>query len=577
MPAVKELTVIFLAAVIDFATTTPTLAVKYTLYGTTKTWNEARAVCVSNGQQMLKLDTKAKFDNFMAWRNVWEANGQLTEDIWTGLHQHVLTDPKVFNLEWDDCEPLGDWTLWDNYEPNLPETEKCIRIHFTTKEFRTTKCSFNRQVACEESTDECTFERFDGQDVAALTSASSTDVSIDDCKHACLTYTGSVQCVAVVYDSETTSGDPCSIYTRQQVYINDNPEMTSSAGRTVLLKRCVEGDYKSTVVSVPANTDNEPITMCPVTSSTSTMTSLTYIMTSEPISVSPSYPSTSADSRLSVSTDTQPETMYTSYASFSESETVSTPSNIFPEKNSVASSVSLTKASVTETQAYIASFLISPMTTHTPTPISLYSSTTSGGFKDSTSHKLYWSTDRLASSVDSTMSKTVFVSIIVPLETSAMTMSESSQMTTLTDAVDKTSSCGTKSTSTVVSDPLEPETNTQLSNLDLDPFAVALSTDTSTPNEKQCVCTCKHLLMSVSTNFNDCLLVRKNLSSYRRSKTSASDDRVSARAIGSSGLAIILLVTAVIVCIDVDRIIRAMRRCRKVNKSMNSCGDNYQL
>ncbi|XP_046562135.1 probable GPI-anchored adhesin-like protein PGA55 [Haliotis rubra] len=482
---------------------------------------------------------------------------------------------------------------WSRTEPNKPETEKCIRLHFTSNKFRTTECSTNRHVVCQESTDECTFERFDGQDVVILTSASSINVSIDDCKRACLTHTGSAQCVSIVYDSETTSGDPCRIYTRLKVYIKDNPEMTSSSGRTVLVKRCVQGDYMSTAVSVPTNTDNDPITACLVTTS----------LTSIKISSSPTYPGTTMDIQLSVLTDTQSQMIHSSYVSFSNGgsvyESAFTSANIFPETNSMTSSSvnspetsvietepsseshststsrmysvaismisSSVKASVIETES-IESHLTSTMTSNKLTPISLYSSTSSGGFRDSTSHNLYWSNAYLTSFSDSTTIKTASASNVAPSETLTMTMSESSQITTLPDVIDTASSEDTRPTSTIVSDPLETESSTQVSNLDLDPSSVVSSTvspGSRTPSEHHCVCGCMHPLMSMVFDVNGYLLDRKNLSSYRRSKTSANDDRVSARAIGGSGLAIILLVTALIVCVDVDRMIRATGHCRK--------------
>ncbi|XP_067656398.1 uncharacterized protein [Haliotis asinina] len=527
----EEIAMFVLAAFIDIATSTPTVPIKYTLYGTTKPWNEARAVCEANGQQMLKLDTEAKFDNFISWKNIWEANGHLTEDIWTGLHQRVLTDPTVFNLEWHDCEPFGAWAPWDKKEPNLPDTEKCVRIHLANNKARTYPCSSNRQVVCQEFTEECTFERFDDQDVAALTSASSINVSIDDCQRTCLNYTGLVQCVAVVYDNETTSGDPCRIYDRQQVYVNDNPEMTSSSGITVLVKRCIQGDYISAAVSVPTNKDNEPITTCFETTSSTSMKS------SEPITASPTYPGTTKDIQLSVLTSTQSVGIHSSYVSFSNGgpvdESVFTSEYIVPEENALMSiAISMTSSSIKssffETES-IEAHLASTITSRAFSPISLNSSSSFAGFGNSSSHNLHFSIDHLTSSNDSTTSKTASASNVVTSETSAMTMS---QITTLPSP-------------TIVSD---PESSTQVSRLDLDPSSVALST----------------------VDVSGYLLDRKNLSSYRRSKISASDDRVSARAIGSSGLAIILLVTAVIVCGDVDRMIRAMGRWRK-RQTLSMC------
>ncbi|XP_071091088.1 serine-rich adhesin for platelets-like [Haliotis cracherodii] len=569
MRTVKEVTIVFLVAFVDVATTTPTLAVRYTLYSTTKTWNEARAICESYGQQMVKLDTEDKYENFLKWTNIWTANAQITKDIWTGLHQRVLSDPGVFNLEWHDCEPVGAWGLWESWEPNHPETEKCIRLHVENNYFRSVACDADYQVVCQESAEVCTFERFENQDVLALGLASSNDASINDCQLTCLAYTGSSQCVAIVYDSQKSSAEPCKIYTRQRVYINDNPEMTSSSEKTVMVKRCVEGDYKSSALSVNKNTDTDPITACPVMSSTS-------IMSSESVSVSPTYPGTTVTNQLSALTITHSEAIYSSYTSFSESdlanESLSTSANTFPETTSVASS--MTSSSMNSKNAFggasdtsAESHLTSTMSSHMQTSIILYASTSPAGFIDSTTLNMHWSIDNVASYTDSTMANTASESNAVPSVTLTMTMSESSQITTSPDVVDSATSEGTKPSSIIVSVSLGLESSIHVSNQVVDTPCLTSSIGSITPSECHCVCTSMHPLTSMIVNAFDNRLDRKNLSSYRRSKTSAKDHRPSAKAIGGTGITIIAVVTALVVCLDVDGIIRATARYRQLNAS----------
>ncbi|XP_046562126.1 pheromone-regulated protein PRM7-like [Haliotis rubra] len=323
-------------------------------------------------------------------------------------------------------------------------------------------------------------------------------------------------------------------------------------------------------------------------------------MTSEPISGSSTCPGATVDIQLSILTNTQSKTIYSAYASISEGDpvypSVFTSANIFPETNSLTSrSVNSPETSVIETEGSskshststsrmysvavsmisssvktsvietesIESHLTSTVTSNKLTPISLYPSTSSGGFRDSTSHNLYLSIDHLTLIADGTTTKTASVSEVVHSETLTMTMYVSSQITTLPDVVGTASSEDTRPTSTIVSDPLEPESSTQVSNLDLDPSSVAPSTGPPSPKERHRVCVCMHPLTSMTVDVGGNILDRKKISSYRRSKTSARDDRVSARTIGASGLAIILIVTVPIVCVDVDMMIRATGRCRK--------------
>ncbi|XP_067657316.1 spore coat protein SP96-like [Haliotis asinina] len=487
---------------------------KYTLFRNLHSWNEARNVCITSNMGMLKIDSDAEMKGFKKVLQPWISDGKLIADMWLGLYDNDPTGPEFAHYWQYDCAPLGTYAPWMvNVEPDGKGTENCVR---TTKDgvFKTRTCPSTLAVICQENTAQCWFEEYVKKKISNLNLLKSATATLRECKAMCLKATaGAAECVAVSHD-----GRVCSIYIAESIFVISLPAMTDTPGYDTLVKRCYDGNYTQDYPAVAENKENLAENKCTTTSFSSTTTSTPITASTAPASISPSTTTTPV---ASISA----ETMTTTSTSASEAT------------SSMSSSSAASTTTLTFTTVSIAT---------TPTSVSAPDTTTSTA-ATSTTDAIYTPPAATTSvPISSTVSTTTSTTVSFTVTTSAAT---------------------TISTSASVTSPTSATTTvTSVSQMDFS--LCGNSGSTPRPDNSTCAAICVAIAGPNSLEWQALMraliLNRKMLSSYRRAKTSARDDRPSAGTLGASGIGILVLVFGSLILLDLDRFVSLLHRAFKM-------------
>ncbi|XP_071091008.1 mucin-5AC-like [Haliotis cracherodii] len=548
----------------------PTTPVKYTLYAGYKTWNEVYAICQVQGQNMLTLNTLTKYNNFQEINAEWRNNSQMTNDYWTGLHQSEPNNTDVSTLRWStDCEPLG-WVIWGgSNEPDYLADHRCVRLRDAGPTgFMTRVCSARYQIVCEEYTGVCSFEMIKLRKTSGLTFLWETaGMTIQECMDACRNYSsGSEECVAF-HQLASSGGTPfCQFYGRESVFVKSNPSLVADSEAKTYVKRCIEGVYAPKAPKVAANNDMAPVVVC--NSSVDETSSVFHSVSTQTqlLSISPTPTPVGPSSLL-----TTPLQDLTSPLVPSVHVTVD------PSFQSTYASVQeLTSPLVPSVdKAFESSFQSMSMQEMTSPLIPSVNATVDPSFQ-STYASEQDMTSQLMPSVHETFTVSVFDASPVleaspsvsDWEGSVQSMgSDSNSNPSLytkapnphkdpTSLDSKTSSDDHPVHSSIPDGKKVTMTTLKLKDASLAP------TESSVYEVTLCTCSCKD---DDNTDLDemDLAVDRKKMSAYRRSKTSAVDDRPSAKAIGSTGIAILVSVFVFIVCMDLDMAVKFIQHIFK--------------
>ncbi|XP_067656400.1 uncharacterized protein [Haliotis asinina] len=522
----------------------PTTPIKYTLYPGFKTWNEVYAICQAQDQHMLTPDTLTKYNYFQEIAADWKNNSLLTNDYWTGLHQSQPNDNQS-SLRWSsDCAPLG-WAEWGApTEPDHLATHRCIRLHDSeVSGFRTRACNSKYHTVCEKYTGECTFELFKLHTTSGLTIAWRTKgLTTQECMDACRNYSSvAMECVAF-HQTASPTMPACYFLARESVFVKSDPVLVADSGTNTYVKRCIEGVYESTAPDVTPNDNMVPVVSCNSSvegaSSATSLSTQTELLSSSPV---PAPGSVSSIITTPIHEVTSP---LTTSVHITVDSTFQTP---------FASVTSLLVPSVPETADTSFQSTYESGNEMTSTLLSGVHETVSTSDSSFQSASLLEMTPTLMPSVDATARM-----FVTDTSSSLSDRKElgwpdsSSKLSTKTESlfpskVPSSWDSMTSSDQKMVTSGIPNGIITTLNDVSLAPTKSIVNVVTDCP----CSCRFKDLL---DLEHMDLALDRKKVSAYRRSKTSASDDRPSAQAIGKTGIAILAFVFVFIVCMDIDRV-----------------------
>ncbi|XP_046565044.1 putative GPI-anchored protein pfl2 [Haliotis rubra] len=540
---------------------------KYTLFRNLHSWNEVRDICITSNMGMLKIASEAEMNGFKKVLEPWISDGKLTADMWLGLYDKDPTGADFVHYWQYDCTPLGKYAPWlTNIEPDGKGSENCVR---TTKGgvFKTRSCVSTLAVICQNNTAQCWYEEYVNQKISNDNLQKSSAADLQECKAMCLeTTTGTDECVAISHD-----GAVCNIYTAGSIYIITLPSMTADKSYNTLVKRCYDGNYKEDTPSVSENKNRIAENDCTTTTSSSTTTASTT-----PTSVFASTTTTPAETTTAEMTTTTVST------STSASEATSST----PPTTTLTPTTASTTAAPTPTSS-MSSSSTPPTTTLTPTTTSTTAATTPTSSMSSSSKP---PTTTLTPTTASTTAATTPTTVSAPDTTTptAATSTTAAHVTTpaattsvpITSTVTATASTTVSFTVTTTSATIStsasmtsssPATTTVTKVTSESPLESSLcnnSGSTSGPDNTTCSAICVTIAGPNSLEWQELMraliLNRKMLSSYRRAKTSARDDRPSAGTLGASGIGILVLVFGSLILLDMDRFVSMLHRWYKM-------------
>ncbi|XP_046380270.2 cell wall protein DAN4-like [Haliotis rufescens] len=545
---------------------------KYTLFKTPGSWNEAQDVCVNTNKRMLKIASEAEMKVFRKVLEPWINDGRLTTDMWLGLYDKEPTDPDFVHYWQYDCSPLGKYAPWlTNIEPDGKGKENCVR---TTKDgvFKTRPCDSTLAVICQENTDQCWYEEFVDKTISLHNLLTSSETDLKTCKAMCLeAATGTDECVAISH-----SGKTCNIYTADSIYITTVPTMTDENGYNSLVKRCYDGTYNEHPPTVAENKAKVAENVdCTTTTSTSTSTTTTTPITTTSTT-------TTATTTAAATTTTTTATKTTTVTSIT-STTAASASTTAPTTTTKTTTAAMTAESTTTTPAALAT-----STSITSTAAATTTETTATTTATTATTPSVATTSTPSASTTSSTSTAAATTTETTSTTTATTATTTSAATTSTPAPSTTSSTSTATTTTAnsaqatISTPAAtttsiPATTTVTEVTSTSPHEAAICNISGSrpgPSNTTCSSICLNLAGPNSIEWQQLmqtlLLNRKMLSSYRRAKTSARDDRPSAGTLGASGIGILVLVFGSLILLDMDRFVSMLHRAFKMPRRNTS-------
>ncbi|XP_071090954.1 uncharacterized protein [Haliotis cracherodii] len=525
---------------------------KYTLFKTHGSWNEAQDVCVNTNKRMLKIASEAEMKVFRNVLEPWINDGRLTTDMWLGLYDKEPTDPDFVHYWQYDCSPLGKYAPWlIGFEPDGKGSENCVR---TTKNgiFKTKQCDSNLAVICQENTDQCWYEEYVDKKISQHNLLTSSETDLQSCKAMCLkAATGTDECVAISH-----SGQTCNIFTAGSIYITTVPTMTDENGYNSLVKRCYDGTYNEHPPTVAANNAKVAENVeCTTTTSTPTSTTTTTPITTTSTN-------TNAATTAAATTTTTTATKTTTVTSITSTTAASTSTTTTPAALATSTSITSTAAATT-TETTATTTATTATTTSAATTSTPAASTTS-----STSTAAATTTETTSTTTATTATTTSAATTFTP---ALSTTSSTSTATTTTSNAAQASTISTPTTTTISI----PATTTITEVTSTSPHEDAIcNISGSRPGPRTCSSICLNLAGPNSIEWQQLmqtlLLNRKMLSSYRRAKTSARDDRPSAGTLGASGIGILVLVFGSLILLDMDRFVSMLHRAFKMPRRNTS-------
>ncbi|ESP02575.1 hypothetical protein LOTGIDRAFT_171894 [Lottia gigantea] len=441
------------------------------------TWNEAYAQCVADGGQLMKYysieDDKAL--------DKWLGGGP-SEDFWIGLNSDSTSTGNENDFVYADCQSIStSWTKWEGGFKS--EGEKgCVVAKKDTRTWYREVCSTEKYFLCEKLEGPCTYESVNSDCVSSggVTQPFVSN-SGSECREKCDTeIMNSKHCFAYSLDSN------CVLYFSTNPYFCDN----ASGNTNTHLRRCYSYET-SNQKPLSANTKAGPnartcTSYVPPTTTTTTTTTQSPTTTTQP-------PTTTTEQPTTTTTTEQPTT-------------TTTPSTTTQPPTTTAERTTTTTVPTTTTTT-------SPNTTATTLPPPTSPTTTS----------LTTTTTPSPTTTTTSANATVTTSptqppITIPTTNSLSSTTTKPPSTTTTNLPPTTSTSFVVATSSFIQ-------STQTSQ--------ETSTDT-----RQCICDIcgTRNLTSIQEEMKQVMNYLKvnnaKLSSTRRKKESAADERPSAQNIG---------------------------------------------
>ncbi|XP_046361116.2 protein MTL1-like [Haliotis rufescens] len=176
----------------------PSRPVVYHFGLTRMSWSNAASYCAHRGWRLVKIDTDY---DLSALQHLYSGD----DIVWIGLSNTEVGSP---TYHWTDCRPYGDYKRapWALDEPNSLDTQLCVMMK--TFEFKTNDCSKGFSIICEEikDTGACSFEPSNTGIFGTTPEEIEGNVfDKNDCEQSCLKYYyDEKECIGYSYDGRTT-------------------------------------------------------------------------------------------------------------------------------------------------------------------------------------------------------------------------------------------------------------------------------------------------------------------------------------------------------------------------------------
>ncbi|XP_046328751.2 cell wall protein IFF7-like [Haliotis rufescens] len=569
----------------------------FTLYEGLHTWDKTRAMCESQGQQMLRFKTARELDIFNLFLEQWTSETVLTSDLWMGLFDLTPNTGTAFVFRWTDCTSLGAFSKWLDIEPNNKGLENCV-CYTLAQWYRTKECNKLYAAVCENETG-CWFTEGEGQEVLGLNESPTTNYTVRACKKSCLERNSEDSpCVAIRHD-----GSFCRTYTGSYRHLTvSTPQLPMNSQSTVYLKRCYEAKIADTTPSVPQNKYYNKVT-CDQTTATSqhgstttqlTTTSHGMTSTSDGMTTTPDGLTTTPD-RLTTTPDgltTTPDGLTTTPDGLTTTPDglTTTPDGMTTTPDGMTTTsdgMTTTPDGITTTPDGLTTTPDGMTTTPdglTTTPDGLTTTpdgmTTTPDGMTTTPDGLTTTPDGMTTTPDGlTTTPDGMTSTPDGMTTTPDGLTTTPDgMTTTPDSLTTTSHGTTTTPEATTTDVYIASSMTDNTTSQSDGVTSALTTTYpcgstsasgfiySSTNANNCVCVSSATPseFEMAQLIKALILEKHTLSSFRRKKTSAKDDRPSAKSIGSMGIVLTVLPFVVVVLLDCGRVIAYLKGRKRI-------------
>ncbi|XP_071081554.1 uncharacterized protein [Haliotis cracherodii] len=499
------------------------------IYKDSRTWNEARQICESNGRRLAQIDNKQTVDALLAYANTAHWTDNMQGHFWIGLNR---ADNAPYH-RWDHCESTdgSSFTFWAE-EP--ASDKKCVFAENDILRWKNEVCdSSSYQYLCQEDTGPCTYTDFSGTCKGPSHAEASVVPVVDvaECEDLCSnTLQNNLACWMYSYDNPT-----CTLYFDTDPWACTQPSLAATAKTRV----CFTFDAVTSSSSY-SNSNSKPIINCdsyttqPATTSTPTTTTPSTTTTT----------TTTTTTGVTTSINTiAPAVITTSTSNIFEVNTSPENTTSISTNNGAASNSDTATAGTTETTTSSATIAIFSMATNPTTPATATITMTANPTAPTTTNITMATTPTTPATESMTMTTTPTTtatgSITMATNPNIPTTASITMATTTTNPVNKPTGSS-------------PVTAVQAST--------STATDSSGNSE-----TCPCLVCVETKNMTeiqrivDAILLRlkldkSKLSATRRKLESEPDDRPSAQAMGYSGIIFIVITISFFLLSDMIRL-----------------------
>ncbi|XP_048259947.1 cell wall protein DAN4-like [Haliotis rufescens] len=523
------------------------------IYKDSRTWNEARKICESNGRRLAQIDNKQTVDALLAQGH-----------FWIGLNR---ADNALYH-RWDHCESTdgSSFTFW----AEEPATDKkCVFAENDILRWKNEVCdSSSYQYLCQEDTGPCTYTDFSGTCTGPGHAEASVVPGVDvaECEDLCSNILQNrLACWMYSYDNPT-----CTLYFDTDPWACTQPSLAATAKTRV----CFTFDAVTSSSSY-SNSNTKPIINCdsyttqPATTSTPTTT--TSSTTTATTTTTTTGVATSINTIAPAVITTSTSNIFEVYTSPENTTSISTNNGAAAAEPTATSNSDTATAGITETTTSSATIANISMATNPTTPATANITMATNPTPPTTTNITMATTPTTPATANITMTAnpTTPTTTNITMATTPTTPATESITTTTTPTTTATGSITmatnhnipTTASITMATTTTNPA-STPAGASPMTAFQASTSTATdSSGNNETCPC-----LVCVETKnmteiqrIVDALLLRltldkSKLSSTRRKLESVPDGRPSAQAIGYSGITFIVITISFFLLSDMIRL-----------------------
>ncbi|KAJ8307706.1 hypothetical protein KUTeg_014742 [Tegillarca granosa] len=468
---------------------------RLTLFTNAKTWNEAKAVCESDGMRLLQIESQSKSITV-------DKNG----DLWIGLHEVDESQPQI--VQWTDCNAT-QYQDFASPPSAIPDNNFCYTLTSVGLNWKPIGCDTVLQFICEKDISLCDFDVSKPATGCSWSDKESANVAIAPCHGLCLdgVWADAKECWAIGF-WDGYSGDDC------WMFFSYDPDA------------CVNNEYSSNPIVLYYKTCYINPTTTVAMETTRQDTSTTFI--AETTSQDTSSTTTLHDTTLKRDTTTVGHE--TTSNSETTSQTISSTTTDTRTTMEGQATISIAETSPKDTSS-ITTFKDTSVQgdTSTTTVTTIEHDTTS--VAETTSQDI--SSETTSQGISSTTSDTS-----IQVDTSTTTIRQETTVTTtsvetISTSVDKFTD-ETSSVGQVTSSSAQLETSSLISDSTI---LLPSSTSTTGFNNTECLCGTKQSLTmdELQALLNDLSIDKKQTSIHKRRFYSPTDERTSAKSIGYAG------------------------------------------